>query len=274
MKRFQGRVAFITGAARGQGRSHALRLAEEGADIVAVDICGDIDLVPYELGTADELAETADGVERLGRKVVARQGDVRDSARMKEIVAEAVGELARIDVVIANAGIAATSLQEEDPDGIFETTVAINQTGVRNAVQAAVPQLIAQGEGGAIIVTSSTQGLKGAGGNGQGATDGYVSSKHAVVGLMRSWAYWLAPHNIRVNSVHPTGVETPMITNDSFTEFLEKSPPETLSGLQNLMDVSMLQASDISNAVAWLASDEARYVTGVTLPVDAGFMAR
>lgn len=273
MGRFDGKVAFVTGAARGQGRSHAMRLASEGADIIAVDICAPIATVPYPLATEDDLAMTRKEVETLGRRIVTRVADVRDAAAMQQVVSEGVAELGRLDMVIANAGVAPHSVSEPDPLAVYLDTIAINLHGVRNAVQAAVPALVKQGEGGSIVIISSTQGLSGAGGMGTGAGDGYVASKHAIVGLMRSWANWLAPHDIRVNTVHPTGVNTDMINNDSFRAFIEQAA-EIAAGLTNLLSVQALEASDISNAVAWLVSDEARYVTGVTLPVDAGFNAK
>jgi SDR family mycofactocin-dependent oxidoreductase len=271
--RFDGKVALITGAARGQGRSHAIRLASEGADIIASDICAQIDTVPYALATPEDLEQTVKEVEALGRRIVTCQADVRDAAAMARVVEEGVAALGRLDIVIANAGVAPHSAHEGDPVRVFEDTLAINLHGVRHTVAAAAPILIEQGDGGSIILISSTQGLSGAGGTGTGASDGYVASKHGVVGLMRSWANWLAPHSIRVNSVHPTGVDTLMINNDSFREFIEQAA-EIAAGLTNLLPVPALDVSDITNAVAWLASDEARYVTGVTLPVDAGFLAK
>lgn len=273
MRRFDGKVALITGAARGQGRSHALRLAAEGADIIASDVCAQIDSVPYPLATSEDLAQTVKEVESLDRRIVSVRADVRDAAAMAEVVRAGVAELGRIDIVVANAGVAPHSVDEADSLRVFQDTLAINLHGVRHTVAAAAPIMIEQGDGGSIILTSSTQGLSGAGGTGTGASDGYVASKHGVVGLMRSWANWLAPHHIRVNSVHPTGVDTLMVNNDTFRAFLAQSA-DIAAGLTNLLPVPALEAADISNAVAWLASDEARYVTGVTLPVDAGFLAK
>ena len=273
MGRLDNKVAFVTGAARGQGRSHAIRLAAEGADILAVDICAPIATVPYPLATEDDLEITKKEVEALGRRIVTHVADVRDSDAMEQAVAAGIERLGRIDIVVANAGVAAHSVNETDPLAVYLDTVAINLHGVRNSVHAAIPTMLAQGDGGSIVIISSTQGLSGAGGTGTGAGDGYVASKHAVVGLMRSWANWLAPHNIRVNTVHPTGVNTPLIDNDSFRAFLAQAA-EIAAGLTNLLPVEALESSDISNAVSWLVSDEARYITGITLPVDAGFTAK
>jgi SDR family mycofactocin-dependent oxidoreductase len=271
--RFDGKVSLITGAARGQGRSHAVRLAEEGADIIAVDICAQMSTVPYPMSTPEDLDETVAKVEELDRRIVARQADVRDPAAVGAAVAAGIAELGRIDIVIANAGIAPMSIRDDDPTAQFLDTIAVNLAGVYHTGKAAIPTMIEQGQGGAIVLTSSTQGLSGRGGSGSGAQDGYTASKHGVVGLMRTWANWLAPHNIRVNTVHPTGVNTPMVANDVIAEYLAATP-DAAAIVANLMPVPVIESSDISNAIAWLVSDEARYVTGVTLPVDAGFCVK
>jgi SDR family mycofactocin-dependent oxidoreductase len=269
MGRFDGKVALITGAARGQGRSHAVRLAADGADIVAVDICAQIDSVNYPLATPADLAETVAQVEALDRRILAVRADVRDAPALGEAVAAGLAELGRLDFVLANAGVIAMGQDAVDPVQAFTDVLAVNLTGVWNTVRAAVPTLVEQGEGGAIVITSSTAGLKGIGGSTAGG-EAYTASKHGVVGLMRNFATNLAPHNIRVNTVHPTGVATPMIMNDTMQEILANTP-WMLGAVQNLLPVTMTEPSDISNAVAWLLSDEARYVTGVALPVDAGF---
>jgi SDR family mycofactocin-dependent oxidoreductase len=273
MSRLEGKVAFITGAARGQGRSHAIRLAEEGADIIAVDICKQIDTVPYPLSSPEDLAQTVKEVEALGRRIVATEADVRDSAAIQAAVDAGIAEFGRLDIVLANAGIAPHSVEEKDALKAYTDTVDVNLNGVRHTVQAAAPFMIKQNQGGAIVLTSSAQGLSGAGGTGTGANDGYVAAKHGVVGLMRTWAHWLAPHMIRVNTVHPNGVSTPMVLNEPLQAFINQNP-EVAQSLSNLMPVELIEASDVSNAIAWLVSDEARYVTGVTLPVDAGFAAK
>jgi SDR family mycofactocin-dependent oxidoreductase len=272
MGKLEGKVAFITGAARGQGRSHAIRLAQEGADIIAVDLCGQIDSVPYPMSTPDDLAETVSNIEALDRRIVAVQGDTRDLDALVAAAEKGVAELGPIDIILANAGIAPQGTKTPDAQA-FRDVVEVNLFGVYNTVIAAVPSMIEKGQGGAIVLTSSTQGLSGAGGDGTGATSGYAAAKHGVVGLMRTFANWLAPQSIRVNTVHPTGVNTPMVVNDAMQAFLNANP-DMGAALQNLLPVELVQPIDISNAIAWLVSDDARFVTGVTLPVDAGFLAK
>jgi SDR family mycofactocin-dependent oxidoreductase len=274
MGKLDGKVAFITGAARGQGRSHAIRLAQEGADIIAVDLCAQLESVPYPMSTEEDLAETVSQVEALDRRIVSAVADVRDAAALRGVVAEGIAQLGGVDIVLGNAGILSVSPRTDvDQDALFREVVDINLTGVWNTVSAAAPAMIEQGRGGAIVLTSSTQGLTGRGGEGGGALTGYSAAKHGVVGLMRSFAHWLAPHNIRVNTVHPTGVNTTMIANENIAQMMQETP-EMAAALANLMPVDMIEAIDISNAIAWLVSDEARYVTGVTLPVDAGFTVK
>jgi SDR family mycofactocin-dependent oxidoreductase len=274
MGKLDGKVAFITGAARGQGRSHAIRLAQEGASIIAVDICRDLPTVPYPLGSAADLKETVNQIEALDRRVVSAVVDVRDPAAVRAALAEGVAELGGVDIVLPNAGILGDLANaDSDQDQYFREVIDINLTGVWNTISAAAPIMIEQGRGGAMVLTSSTQGLTGRGGNGTGALSGYCAAKHGVVGLMRTFANWLAPHNIRVNSVHPTGVDTPMIMNEAVGAMIEANP-ELAGALANLMPVQVIEAIDISNAIAWLVSDEARYVTGITLPVDAGFCVK
>ena len=269
MGKLDGKVAFITGAARGQGRSHAVRLAQEGADIIAVDIAAQIPSVRYPMATPEELDQTVKEVEALDRRIVATRADVRDRAALQAAFEAGVAELGGVDIVLANAGIAPLSLNEEG--NAWQDVIDVNLTGVFHTVEVARQALIDRG-GGAIVITSSTAGITGIGGGGPGGL-GYTASKHGVVGLMRSYANVLAPHNIRVNTVHPTGVNTPMIVNDVMAEFLA-SMPDVENALTNALPVSMLEPSDISAAILWLVSDDARYVTGVTLPVDAGFTVK
>jgi SDR family mycofactocin-dependent oxidoreductase len=267
-----GKVAFITGVARGQGRSHAIRLAEEGADIIGLDICQDMETVPYPLATKADLEATRAEVERLGRRMVSAVGDVRDVAAIEQVVRAGVAELGGIDIVVANAGICPIGSDAPAYDAFLEV-IDVNLTGVWNTVRAAAPILIEQGRGGSIILTSSTAGLKGLGG-GSGGGEGYTASKHAVVGLMRTWATQYGQHNIRVNSVHPSGVATPMIINDAMLAFRREREEQGDTHVSNLLPVELVESIDVSNAIAWLASDAARYVTGVTLPVDGGQAAR
>lgn len=273
MGKLEGKVALITGAARGQGRSHATRLAQEGTDIIAVDICDQIDTVAYPMATANDLKQTVADVEALGRRIVSVRADIRDYTALREAVATGSDSLGRIDVVIANAGIAPQGGPEPDAEAMFRSVVEVNLIGTWNTVMAAVPGMIEKGDGGSIVLTSSTQGLKGTGGDGSGAMSGYAASKHGIVGLMRSFANWLAPNHIRVNTVHPTGVATPMVENEVMATYIAENP-DTAEAARNLLPVDLVQPVDISNAIAWLASDEARYVTGITLPVDAGFNAK
>ena len=267
----QGRVAFITGVARGQGRSHALRLAEEGADIIGVDICADFATVPYPMASEDDLKETAAAVEALDRRILTARVDVRDRVALTGFVADAAAQLGRLDIVLANAGISALGTDGE-MDDVWQDVLQTNLTGVFNTVQAALPPMIEGGRGGSIVLTSSTAGLVGLS---LDSTAGYAytAAKHGVVGLMRGYARDLARHSIRVNTVHPTGVATDMIMNEAIGQ-LYADDPETAAGLANLLPVDMIESLDVSNAVLWLASDQARYVTGVTLPVDAGFTVK
>jgi SDR family mycofactocin-dependent oxidoreductase len=271
MGKLDGKVAFITGAARGQGRSHAVRLAQEGADVIAVDLCAQIDTVPYAMATPEDLQQTVKEVEALDRRIVATQADVRDLAAMERAVADGVAELGRVDIVLANAGIAPMGA-EEDPARAWQDVIDVNLTGVWNTIRAAAPVMVEQGDGGAIVITSSTAGLKGIGGD-SGGGQGYTAAKHGVVGLMRTFANTLAQHSIRVNTVHPTGVNTPMVVNEVMQQWLSEDP-SIAGAMSNLLPVEMIESVDISNAILFLVSDDGRYVTGVTLPVDAGILAK
>lgn len=264
-----GKVAFITGAARGQGRAEALRLAADGAEIIAVDLCEQIESVPYPLATSDDLAATVALVEQAGGRIVARQADVRDEQGLRGALQTGVDQLGRLDIVVANAGIAP---MQSGADG-WRDVIDVNLTGVHNTVEAAIPIMVGQGDGGSIVLISSAAGLIGVGGGDRGSL-GYTAAKHGVVGLMRAYANFLAPHSIRVNTVHPTGVDTPMINNE-FTRGWLKHIAEELNAptdFSNALPVQVIQSEDVANAVAWLVSDQARYITGVTLPVDAGIV--
>ncbi|BBY24796.1 oxidoreductase [Mycobacterium stomatepiae] len=271
-----GKVAFITGAARGQGREHAVRLAEEGADIIAVDMCGDVESVAYPLATEADLDETAALVEKSGRRIVTAKADVRDVASLGAALQQGIDELGRPDVVIANAGIsgspAPAAMIEE---AAWQTMLDINLTGVWHTVKVAVPHM-SDGRGGSIILVSSMLGLRGG-----GYMAHYASAKHGVVGLMNSLANELAPQLIRVNSIHPGNIRTPMIDNEQFHRTLRPDLPNptmddtaAVLGHFHMMPVPVIEARAVSNAVLFLASDEAQYITGAALPVDAGAVAK
>jgi len=263
-----GKVAFITGAARGQGRAHAVKLASEGADIIAVDLCDQIASVPYPMATPEDLDATVKLVQDTGSRIVARHADVRDRAALKTALAEGIERLGRLDIVIANAGIA--PMLGEDA---WQDVLDVNLTGVYHTVDVAMRPLIKQGDGGSVVLTSSVVGLVGIGAPIAGSL-GYTVAKHGVVGLMRAYANFLAPYSIRVNSVHPAGVDTPMIDNEFTRSWLDGIAQQQQGGpdMTNALPVQTLEAEDIANAVLWLVSDAARYVTGVALPVDAGFV--
>ncbi len=271
--RVEGKVAFITGAARGQGRSHAIRLAQEGADIIAVDLMEEIPGAPYGPATEEHLAETVRQVEALDRRIVASKADVRDFAGLKNALDEGVAELGRLDIVSANAGISTPSGYAQDiTEDLWTNMVNTNLSGVWRTAKAAIPHIKAGRRGGSVILTSSDAGLFGY----PGVAD-YVSAKHGVVGLMRTLALELAPDMIRVNSLHPTNVNTDMIQNEpTYKLFLPQEDHPTREQfaeaalVMNALPIPWVEAIDISNALLWLASDEARYVTGVALPVDAG----
>jgi SDR family mycofactocin-dependent oxidoreductase len=270
--KLDGKVAFITGVARGQGRSHAVRLAAEGADIIGVDICAPIDTVHYPLAGDDDLDETVRMVEEVGGKMLARQADVRDRAELQSAFDEGVERFGRCDIVLANAGILSTSLDETDEVAAWTNAIDVMLTGAWHTLKVAIPTLVRQGDGGAIVLTGSTASFKGIS-DGSGGNDGYHAAKHGVLGLMRSYANLLAPHRIRVNSVHPTGCATLMITNEYFGRWVAANP-EHATRLQNPFPVEAVEPDDISNAVLYLVSEDGRYVTGVALPVDAGFTNR
>jgi (+)-trans-carveol dehydrogenase len=261
-RRFVDRVALVTGAARGQGRAHALRLAREGADVIATDL--------HEPGAdaaeplARDLAETVELVRAMGRCVVAGAADVRDATQLRGLVEAGVAQLGRLDVVVANAGIVADGGVLDESDASWDRLIAVNLTGVWHTCRAAVPHLIAGGRGGAIVMVGSTMGVKAA-----PQVAGYVASKHGVVGLMQTLALELAPHWIRVNVVHPTVVDSPMMAVLAPAN-LDREELAARYRSVHALPVGWIEPHDVSAAVAFLASDEARYVTGVSLPVDAG----
>jgi len=273
MGSLEGKVALVTGAARGQGRSHAVCLAREGASVIAVDICDEIEAVSYQLSTVDDLKETVRLVEDLDGKIVANVADVRNYDQLDAAVRDGVAELGPLDIVVANAGIWAVSVDQPRErarrERVWQDTLDVNLTGVWHTLEATVPDMVARGAGGSIILISSTAGLKGSTANDLSLT-AYTATKHALVGLMRGYAKDLAPYSIRVNTVHPTGVTTPMNMNDIVSEYLAKNP-SLADVMANAMPVPSVEPVDISNAIVYLAGDTGRYVTGVTLSVDAGF---
>jgi (+)-trans-carveol dehydrogenase len=268
--RVAGKVAFITGAARGLGRAFAVRLAEEGADIIAMDLCADLGSTVYSMGSSAELDETVKAVEALGRHAVAVTGDVRDFDAMQAGVDAGVAELGRLDLVCANAGLVSYGGVLDLTPKQWSELIDVHVTGSWNTVRAAAPHLISAG-GGSVVLTSSMAGL-----HAEAGIAHYVTAKHGLVGLMRSFAVELAPHKIRSNSVHPTMTNTQMIQNPATRQIMRLSADETDADVdnraksRNLFGVPWIEAVDVANAVLYLHSDEARYITGVALPVDAG----
>jgi SDR family mycofactocin-dependent oxidoreductase len=276
MNRADGKVVLITGAARGMGRAHAVRFAEEGADIIAVDICRDIEGLPYTMATLEDLDETVRLVEKTGQRIVARQADVRQPAEMVNALNDGVAELGPVDIVLANAGIVFGSPTAEVAIERWRDVIDVNLNGVFYTIKAALPSMIAGGRGGSIVITSSIAGRRG-----YANLASYTASKHGVVGLMRSLANELNEHRIRVNCIHPTNTATDMLLNDaSYHTFArdveEPTQEDAIPGMAgiNLIPVPWIDPRDISNALLWITSDEARYVTGISLPVDAGSYVR
>jgi len=275
--RVEGKVAFITGAGRGQGRSHAVRLAQEGADIIAVDICHDVEGA-LAMSTPEDLAETVKLVEALDRRIVAGQADVRDFDALKAAVDVGVEELGRLDIVLANAGIASAGgpVEAMAPDS-WKNTIDINLTGLWHTARVAIPHLLAGGQGGSIVLTSSVGGA-----HAMPNMSHYVSAKHGVIGLMRSLAVELGQHRIRVNSVLPTNVNTPMFMNEGtfkmFRPDLENPGPDDVAAVaaqfMHVLPIGWVEPEDVSNAILFLVSDEARFITGVALPVDGGALIK
>ena len=276
MAKLQGKVALITGAARGQGRSHAVRLAEDGADIVAIDIAAPIPTAYYPAATPADLQLTAKLVEAEGARVLAAEADVRDQAALDEVVKTAMVAFGHIDIVVANAGTASHAPTWELTDDQWQNVVDVNLTGVWRTIKACVPSMIARGQGGAVVLTSSLAGL-----HGYGNIAGYVAAKHGVNGLMRTLANELGPHNIRVNTVCPGLINTDMMMNEgTYAMFRPDLQHPTLEDAKvvfrtmQLLPLDWLEPRDVSNAIAFLVSDEARAITGVALPVDGGQLQR
>ncbi|GAA5060798.1 mycofactocin-coupled SDR family oxidoreductase [Nocardia callitridis] len=277
MGQLTGKVALVTGAARGQGRSHAVRLAEEGANIIALDLCADAATTEYKGSTVEDLDETARAVEKAGGRIHTAVGDVRDLKSLEGIVADGISAFGRLDTVVANAGVFSSAPLHELTEAQWDEMIDINLSGVWKTLRATVGHLIAQGEGGSLILVSSTGGLQGFPNFAH-----YVAAKHGVTGLARTASNELGQHRIRCNSVHPTSVLTDMIDHEAmyrlFRPDLDKPTHEDFreacqAGM-NVLPIPWLEPVDVSNAVVWLASDASRYVTGIALPVDAGALSK
>ncbi|BBY80019.1 mycofactocin-coupled SDR family oxidoreductase [Mycolicibacterium pulveris] len=273
-----GRVAFITGAARGQGRAHAIRLANDGADIIAIDICGPIsETITYPLASPEELAETVRAVEATGRKVLARQVDVRDLAALQQVVADGVEQFGRLDIVVANAGVLSWGRIWEMSEEQWNTVIDVNLNGTWRTLRAAVPAMIEAGNGGSIIIVSSSAGLKATPGNAH-----YAASKHGLTALTNSLALEAGEFGIRVNSIHPYSIDTPMVEKDAMMALFAKHPsfihsfapmpyqPVNHQGKKGLQE--FLTAEEVSNVVAWLAGDASATISGSQIAVDRGTM--
>jgi SDR family mycofactocin-dependent oxidoreductase len=269
---FEGKVAFITGAARGQGRSHAVRFAEEGADIIAFDLCDQIASVAYPMATPEDLDQTVNLVEKTGRRIVAEQGDVRDLERLKTVVANGVAEFGRIDFILANAGILPAAGDQGLEIAAFVDAVNVMLNGVYYTIVAALPSMLEHGEGGAIVITSSAAGFRPVTtdfGTASHGAAGYTAAKHGAIGVMRHFAIALAEKNIRVNTVHPGGVATPMIYNEAMAAWAAEHP-SFIASQQPLLPVPPVEPEVISDTMIYLCGASGRHVTGVALPVDGG----
>jgi SDR family mycofactocin-dependent oxidoreductase len=265
----EGKVALVTGAARGQGRAHAVRLAAEGADVIAVDVCAPVESVKYPNATTEDLAETARMVEHHDRRIQTYQADVRDLSALEEAVRQGVDRLGRLDIVVANAGImTAGRLWEITPEQ-WDQVIAVNLTGVWHTIKATVPILIGQGTGGSVILVSSPAGLVGTPFIGH-----YVASKHGVVGLCRTLANEVGEYNIRVNSIHPSPVNTILITDPDLGPLIEQYATTLAPLFMNTLPFTMMEPEDVSGLVAFLAGDDARYMTGAQVPLDMGLVNR
>jgi SDR family mycofactocin-dependent oxidoreductase len=274
----EGRVAFITGAARGQGRAHAIRLANEGADIIAIDVCGPIsDSITYPLGTSEELAETVQAVEAAGRKVLAREVDIRDLAALQQVVADGIEQFGRLDILVANAGVLSWGRLFEMSEEQWTSVIDVNLTGTWKTIRAAVPAMIDAGNGGSIIIVSSSAGLKATPGNGH-----YSASKHGMTALTNSLALEVGEFGIRVNSIHPYSIDTPMVEKDAMMELFGKFPsfihsfkpfPYRAASQANASSLQdFMTAEEVSDVVAWLASDSSATISGSQINVDRGTM--
>jgi (+)-trans-carveol dehydrogenase len=270
--RFDGKVVLVTGAARGQGRNHAVRFAEEGADIIALDLCGPVETVPYEPATSAQLAETVAAIEALDRRVVAREADVRDPERLAQVVAEGTSELGSIDVVVANAGIVSFGMIDALSSRAWQDMLDVNLTGVFNTLSATAASLRESGPGSSVVVTSSIRGVSA-----MQNVSHYNAAKHGVIGLTKTFAMEFGAEGIRANCVMPTQCATDMIFNEPTyalfcpeEEHPTKEQAAVVSRGTHVLPVDWIEPDDVSNVVLFLASEEARYVTGILMPVDCG----
>lgn len=271
--RLEGKVAFITGAARGQGRSHAVRFAEEGADIIGVDICADIPGTGYPLATRADLDETVALVEKLDRRMIAGVGDVRDRESMRKVLDDGMAQLGRLDFVLANAGIMPIYGEHANEFRAWQDTLDVLLTGVMHTVELTYPRLVEQGQGGAIVITSSMAAVQPMARTEAAKTLGllgYSAAKEALVNLMRNYASILAEHNVRVNAIQPTGVNTPMVNNQMTADHWAEQSDQDALVLVNAIPVPLVEPIDITEAMLWLCSEGGRYVTGSAIRVDAG----
>jgi len=269
------KVAFITGAARGQGRAHAVRLASAGMNIVGLDICADIPSMDYPNATEDDLLATVKLVEAAGGEMVAVKGDVRSYDDLRRALTLGLERFGRVDVLLANAGIIRLS-PDGDRDQVWTDVIEVNLTGVWRTIEVVLPAIRAGGRGGSVVITSSSAGLKGTASDKAGA-QAYTAAKRGLVGLMQVLANQYASEMIRVNTIHPTGVASGMSQNPAMEALMAQAAAggvNTISQMQNALPIEILQPENIADAVAWLVSDEAAYVTGVQLPLDAGFAVR
>ena len=275
MGRVEGKVALVTGAARGQGRSHAVRLADEGADVILLDVCEDMATIPYPLGTEDELQETAEAVEKLDRRAVWAKVDIRNAEHLNEVVSEAVAELGGLDIVSAGAGVCGFGQVLDLTVEEWKEQIDVNLTGAFNTAKATIPHILAHGRGGSVIFTASTCGLEAVQGIGH-----YNASKHGVVALTKTLAIELGPRRVRVNALCPTNVATPMVQNDTTWKLFfpdvenpsqaDAEAPNSIVRQMHVIPIPWVEPEDISAGLLYLASDDSRYVTGTTLVIDAG----
>jgi SDR family mycofactocin-dependent oxidoreductase len=272
----EGRVAFVTGAARGQGRAHAVRLASEGADIIAIDICGPIsDTVTYPAATSEELADTVRAIESTGRKVLAREVDIRDLAAQQQVVADGIEQFGRLDIVVANAGILSWGRMFEMSEEQWDSVIDVNLNGTWRTMRAAVPAMIEAGNGGSIIIVSSSAGTKATPGNGH-----YSASKHGLVAITNALAIEVGEFGIRVNSIHPYSIDTPMVEPDAMMEIFSKYPaflhsfkpmpyqPVNHDGKKGLKE--FMTPEEVTDVVLWLAGDGSATISGSQIAVDRG----